>query len=267
MGELLKGLAARRQQKQEEEARREAARKPKTNRFEILGDKESVVVRFAQEMDYDAKHYDAEAGIGGVSDIHRNGDDKRNGWKNQAVCSVDSQGDCFACEKARDQTRDWDDRKDWKKKGRFFINLVAGEPREVVTTNAKGKEVTKYVPTDIDRKTGDGTVYLLEQSEFNGIYDDLESYAVEDETITENYWKITRKGTGFNDTKYTLTKLKEVPEDAKALSEFELYNIREDVLTEVPYIEQRAFYFRGMEQAPESEEEPVAAAASTDETW
>lgn len=243
------GLAEYKKRKQEEEARREAASKPKIQRFALKKDGDSAVVRFAQEIDFDAKNYDEKVGIGFVNIEHTNGSDPKNGWKNRANCSMESQGACLPCEKVQDHSQEWAQRKGWKQKEKFYINVVGGAPIEEKYTKPNGDEGVRYFTSDVDRKTGDGTVYLLEQGTYNGIYDALADYFLEEEvsggTITDKFFKITRKGSGFNDTSYGITALKEVPSDAKALDDFELYNIKEDVLVEVPYAQQDAFYHRG----------------------
>lgn len=267
---VVEGLAAYKARKAEEEARREAASKPRLNRLVLEGDGDSVVFRFAQEVDRDATHFSEKQGVGFVN-IEHNHPDPKNGWKNRASCTMETQGACLPCEKVADYSVDWNGRKGWKQKEKFYINVIAGEPREV-KVRVNGQDRTKSFPTDIDKETGDGSIYLLEQGTYNGIWDQLVENAVEDETILETYWKITRKGSGFNDTSYTLTKLKALPEGVKALDEFELIDIKEDVLKEVPYAQQDAFYHNGIDGAVvEAQSEPVAAAASTststDDAW
>jgi hypothetical protein len=270
---MVAGLKEYRERKAAEEARREEARKPRIQRFALEKDGDSAVVRIAQEMDFDAKNYDENLGIGFVNVEHTCGADPKNGWKNRANCSTESQGACLPCEKVSDYSVDWNDRKGWKQKEKFYINVIGGEPREVVKTE-NGKERKSYFTTDIDRKTGDGTVYLLEQSTHNGIYDSLADYFLEEEvsggTITDKFFKISRKGSGFNDTSYSITPLKEIPADAKALTEFELVDIKEQALTEVPYAQQEAFYYKDVSvaqaAAPAAASAP-AAAGSSDDTW
>lgn len=272
------GLAEYKKRKAEEEARKEAASKPKIQRFALKKDGDSAVIRFAQEIDFDAKNYDESRGIGFVNIEHTCGSDPKNGWKNRANCSIESQGACLPCELVSDYSVDWANRKGWKQKEKFYINVVGGAPIEEKYTKPNGEEGTRYFTSDIDRKTGDGTVYLLEQGTYNGIYDALADYFLEEEvsggTITDKFFKITRKGSGFNDTSYGITALKEVPKDAKDLGDFELYNIKEDVLVEVPYAQQDAFYHRGVsvgvgETTPVNESAPEASgsATGTQDTW
>lgn len=272
---MVQGLADYRKRKAEEEARREEASKPKVQRFNLLRDGDSAVVRFAQEIDFDAKNYSEDRGIGFVNIEHTCGDDPKNGWRNRANCSKESQGDCLPCEKVTNYEVDWNARKGWKQKEKFYINVVGGEPKEV--PNPRNPDKTVWVTTDIDKETGDGTVYLLEQGTFNGIYDDLANYFLEEDlsggTITDKYFKITRKGSDYNDTSYSVLALKELPKDAKGLDEFELYNIQDDILVEVPYAQQEAFYYRGVStsaangNAETKEQESAGSATGSDDTW
>jgi hypothetical protein len=269
---VIEGLAAYQARKAEEEARREAAAKPKVNRFNLVKDGDSAVVRFAQEIDPDATNYNADRGIGFVN-IEHNHPDPNNGWKNRANCSTESQGACLPCEKVANYDVPWNDRKGWKQKEKFYINLIAGEAVEVDNPNAKGSNKKAWLTTDIDRKTGDGTVYLLEQGTYNGIWDALAAYAVDEDsngTITDNFFKITRKGNNFNDTSYVLTPLKEIPKAAKSLDDFELINVKEDILNEVPYAQQDAFYHRNVsvvEEAPVEATVGAGTSAGDADTW
>lgn len=269
---MVKGLKEYREQKAAEEARREEASKPRTQRFALKKDGDSAVIRFAQEIDFDATNYNAERGIGFVNVEHdARGLDPLNGWKNRATCSTESQGDCYPCDKVSDYSVEWNDRKGWKAKEKFYINVIGGTPVEVAEGDKK-----RYFTSDVDRTTGDGTVYLLEQGTYNGIYDSLADYFLEEEvsggTITDKFFKITRKGSNFNDTSYGITPLKEIPEDAKGLDEFELYNIKEDVVVEVPYAQQESFYHRGVSvvasAAPAEDKPPFEPnAASAADEW
>ena len=277
---VLEGLAAYKARKDAEEARREAASKPRVARIVLEKDGDSVTGRFAQEIDPDATNYDATRGIGFVNIEHTCGADPKNGWRNRGNCSIESQGACLGCEKVQDSSVEWEFRKGWKQKEKFYINFIAGPAREEKVT-VNGKERTKYIPTDIDRKTGDGQVYLLEQGTYNGIWDALAAYALDEEsggTITDTYFKITRKGSGFNDTSYILSAVKgEIPDTAKSLDDFndELINIKEDILVEVPYAQQEAFYFKNIAvESPAAASEPAwgntastGSATSTEENW
>lgn len=270
---MVQGLKEYRERKAAEEARKEAASKPKIQRFNLQKDGDSAVVRFAQEIDFDAKNFNEKVGIGFVNIEHTCGSDPKNGWKNRANCSIESQGQCLPCELVSDYSVEWENRKGWKQKEKFYINVIGGEPREVVDT-INGKEVKRYFATDVDRTTGDGTVYLLEQGTYNGIYDSLADYFLEEEvsggTITDKFFKITRKGSGFNDTSYGITALKELPKGAKSVDDFELYDIKGDVLREVPYAQQDAFYHAGVARVESNDSPPFDTnddKGSSDDSW
>lgn len=264
------GLKEYQQRKQAEEARREEASKPRVQRFALEKDGDSAVVRFAQEMDADAANYTEDAGIGVVHIFHNNGDDPKNGFMNAAKCSKESQGDCYGCDRVQDYSIEWDARKGWKQKEKFVINLIAGEPREVIE-KVNGKEKKKYYTTDLPDDAKGGTVYLLEQSTYNGIYDSLAKFFLNPkaskDTILGKTFEISRKGSNFNDTSYTVIAVEDVPKGATPLSEFELVDVQE-VVPEVEYAQQDAFYHKGS-AAPAAAEAPAAggSAAGTEESW
>lgn len=262
---VVKGLGAYKARQAEQEARRNS-KSDRPMQINLAKDGDSVVFRFAQEIDFDAKNYDKDLGIGFVAIEHTNGADPKNGWKNRGNCTIESQGACYPCEKVQDRNVDWADRKGWKQKERFVVNVIAGPHKEVKTPDGK---YTNKVQTDIDRDTGDGEVYVLAQGTYNGIYSALAEIAVENESITDTYFKMTRKGSNFNDTTYIITQLKPLPDDAKPLSEFELVDLEETILNEVDYNVQEAFYWNGISRDLDdsnlaAEEAPAAPAKKVD---
>lgn len=262
------GLKEYQERKAAEEARREESNKPKIQRFNLEKDGDSAVVRFAQEMDADAKGYDPDAGMGVVHIFHVNGDDPKTGFMNAMKCSTEDQGACYACDRVKDYSIEWNDRKGWKQKEKFVINLIAGEPREVTVTE-NGKEKKKYFTTDLSDDAKGGVVYLLEQSTYNGIYEALAKFFLNTkaskETILGKTFEISRSGSGFNDTKYTIIPVEDLPKTATPLSEFELFDVQ-SVLPEVPYAQQDAFYHKNGSAAPTPAAEP-ASSTSVEESW
>lgn len=266
------GLKEYQERKAAEETRREQASKPRVQRFALETDGDSAVVRFAQEMDADADGYTSEVGKGVVHIFHNNGDDVKNGFMNAAKCTMESQGACYGCDRVRDFEIDWEERKAWKQKEKFVINVIAGEPREVVE-KANGKEKKKYFTTDLPDDATDGVVYLLEQSTYNGIYDALGSFFLNSKasknTILGKTFQITRKGKGFNDTSYNVIPVEDLPETATPISEYELVDVLE-VLPEVEYPQQNAFYHKGSSApaaATPAANENAASSTSTTESW
>lgn len=269
------GLKEYKARQAQEEARREEASKPRVQRFALEKDGDSAVVRFAQEIDPDAKNYDSESGIGVVHIFHVNGDDPKNGFKNSAKCTKESQGACLPCEKVTDYGVEWEQRKGWKQKEKFCINLIAGEPREV-TVREGGQDKKKYYTTDLPDDEKGGTVYLLEQSTYNGIYDALAAFFMNEkaskDTILEKTFQITRKGNNYNDTSYSVIPVADLSPDATPLSEFELVDV-EEVLPEPDYKAQEAFYYRGISVAAENgggraqEASAGSSDTGTEDTW
>ena len=269
------GLKEYQERKAAEEARREEAAKPRIQRFALEKDGDSATVRFAQAMDADDAKYDPAQGIGVVHIFHNNGDDPKNGFKNAARCSTESQGDCLACSKVRNYDVDWDKRKGWKQKEKFVINVIAGEPREVVE-KSNGQEKKRYYTTDLAEDATGGTVYLVEQSTYNGIYDSLAKFFLNSkaskDTILGKTFEISRKGSGFNDTSYTIIAVEDLPKTATPLSEYELVDVQE-VLPEIPLAQQAAFYARGTSVATDNADSAPATdsagagSTSTDESW
>lgn len=266
------GLKEYRERKAAEEKRREEGNKPKVTRFNLLKDGDSAIIRFGQEMDPDAKGYDPKVGIGVVHLYHQNGDDPKNGFFNQALCSLESQGDCYPHNRMRGVSRDeWDGVKGWKVKEKFCINVIGGDVKEVVV-NENGKDKTKYVTTDLPDDAKGGTVYLLEQSTFNGIYEQLSNWFLNTkaskETIVGKTFQITRSGNDFNNTKYSIIPVEDLPKGATPLSEFELYDIA-NVLPDVPFAQQDAFYHQGQASAPAAApaDAPASSATGTTDGW
>lgn len=270
------GLKEYRARQAAEEARREEAAKPRIQRFALEKDGDSAVVRFGQAMDADDAKYDTAQGIGVVHIFHVNGDDPKNGFKNAAKCSMESQGDCYACDRVKDYSIEWNDRKGWKQKEKFTINVIAGEPREVVE-KSNGQEKKRYYTTDLADDHKGGTVYLVEQSTYNGIYDALAQFFLNTkaskDTILGKTFQITRKGSGFNDTSYNIIPVEDLAKGATPLSEFELVDVQE-VLPEIPYAQQDAFYHKGSAPAatsgadtPPWDGDSKPAAADSGDTW
>lgn len=187
-----------------------------------LADKQAVKVVFLQELDEDSPNYSAKNGLGFIAVEHQNPKD----FKRKALCSIDDEGACWACEQ---HSKDW--KAGWKQKSRLYINALVDDginpPYVVVLSQGNGpKSVTPS---------------LIEQAGEIG-------------TITDKYFKIKRSGAGLSDTSYLLT-----PLGAHDLNveDYELFDL-DSVVREVPYAEQEAHYLGG---APADEPELVGAAA------
>lgn len=173
-----------------------------------LEDGQSAKIRFINELDEDSPNYDEARDLAIVVSEHTNPKD----YKRKAVCTMDSEGRCYACEMNRKEPKTG-----WHPRFRFYTNLLVDDgledPYVAVWSQGVGK-----------------------QSAFNT----LKEYAIDTGSISNRDWKITRKGSG-TDTTYVL-----IPRDPDTdkfdWSGIEPFNL-EKVVREVPYVEQADFYF------------------------
>lgn len=229
---IQKGLASINSYREEQERRREAAAAPKVNWLKIV-DKEVVKVRFLQELDEGAENYSEKNGLGFFATEHSNPDD----YRKKAVCSMDDEEQCIGCEKHRE---DW--RAGWKAKSRLYINVL------------------------VKRANGDEEVAVMSQS--NGpkavIAAQVLEYAVENNTLTDRWWRITRTGSKADDTTYTTFIYG--PEDDVKVEDYELQDLERCVRV-IPYAEQEAFFFGATPRPSDTPALVNAGATSTDENW
>lgn len=130
-----------------------------------LKDGDSHKIRFLQELDETAEHYNPEANLGILVLQHRHPDD----YKKRAVCTIDDEGRCFGCEQG------------WNQRQELFINvLVEDDEDNPVKVLNQGVGKSSVVP------------WLLE-------------YAGDAGSITDVPFRIKRTGSGMRDTQYTLT--------------------------------------------------------------
>jgi hypothetical protein len=227
------GLDAIKKYKEDIAARREAAEAAKIEWFSnLVKDGEQVKVRFLQEMDPGAENYSEKNGLGVMVTEHSN----PKNWQRKALCTAE-EGACLGCEKHRE---DW--KAGWRQKPRLIINVL------------------------VENKKGDRTVAVMSQS--NGTKAILApmilDYAVENNTITDRWWKITRNG---EKTDTTWTPMVLNPTDDVDVEEYDVYDLAK-AYRAVPYDEQFDFYFKD-ESAPAERDEPEAKSdkTSTDEEW
>lgn len=177
--------------------------------FLTLKDGQSAKVRFVQEFEASNDLYDERRGTIRVVDEHTSPKD----FKIRAVCTVDDEGRCWACE----QQSLPEIGKKWKPRTRFYA--------VVRVRNEEGPDKTKILAQGFsDRNVGN----------------DLIEFATEYGAISDRDYKISRSGSGMNDTSYSMIPLAEKPlseDDANAevidLTKFIKY---------VPYDQQSAFY-------------------------
>jgi hypothetical protein len=177
-------------------------------RWVKLVDGQSAKIRFVEELDSDSAHYADARGMSVVVSQHTNPKD----YKRMAVCTMDSEGRCFACEMGRKEPKSG-----WRARMRFYCNVLVDDGTESPYVAVWSQGISK-------------------QSAFNTIRE----YALETGRISNLEWKLKRNGQG-TETNYTLIPTKPDSEPFN-WDGHEFFNL-EKVVREVPYPEQEAFYF------------------------
>lgn len=189
-----------------EKAGRPQSSGPKV-RWLKLDDGQSVKIRFANELDEDSKHYDANRGAAIVVREHQNPKD----YKRKAVCTLETEGRDWAEEMHRK-----DPKAGWGGRLRFYINVLVDdgieEPYMAVWSTGVSKSTT---------------------------FNTIREYAVESDGISNMQWKLKRNGKGM-ETNYVLIP---GPVDTEPFnwSAYEAFPL-ENAVRHVPYSEQEAFY-------------------------
>jgi hypothetical protein len=187
---------------------------PKTKWLK-LANNQSATIRFINELDEDSPNYNAERNLALIVSEHINPMD----FRKKAVCTLEDEGRCFACEMYRKETkadRDAREGKSWRPKYRFYINLLVNDGLEAPYVAVWSQGVAK-------------------QSAFPMI----KEFALEQGSITNREWKVTRKGEGTA-TNYVLFPRDPdtTPFDWKGIEPYEL----EKVVWQKAYAEQEDFF-------------------------
>lgn len=232
---IYEGLDKIKKYKEDLEARRKAAEEGKINWLSIE-DGEAVKIWFLQELDKGAEGYHAENGLGFIATEHVK--PGKENFRVKALCSAEEDA-CVGCEEHK---KDW--KAGWRPKSRLYINVL------------------------VERKNGDREVAVMSQS--NGaksvIAPMVLDYAIENNTITDRWWKITRTGekeaTTYTPFVYSPSTDVDVTEYADQIQDLK------KCVREVPYEEQFDFYFKQDTPAVSEEAAPVSKGSTTpDEEW
>lgn len=172
-----------------------------------LEDGQSAKIRFLNEIDPDSLGYDERLGLSIVVSEHSNPKD----YRRKAICTMESEGKCFACEMFRK-----DPKSGWRARLRFYTNVIIddgnNDPYVAVWSMGVSKAAT---------------------------FNTIREFAVETNSITNLTWKLKRNGKG-TETNYVL-----IP-GAKDESKFDFTNFEsyplESAINTVPYAEQEGFY-------------------------
>lgn len=178
-----------------------------------LSDGQSVKVRFPNELDEESPNYSEDRGLAVVVAEHTNPKD----YKIKAVCTMDDDGRCFACEmhQKENASGNKDYKGGWRPKMRFYTNVLVEDDSE------------KYVAV--------WSQGVSTKSAFNI----LREQAMETGSVSNVSWKMKRNGER-TETSYVL--IPSAPDSEPFdWSGTELFNL-EKVVRQVPYAQQEAFY-------------------------
>lgn len=207
-----------------------------------IADKQSVLVRPLQELDEDSKNYSAKNGLGIIAIEHVNPAPGK--FQNKGLCTGDEGEPCAACEKHRElnATAGTDYKGGWKQKSKLYIN--------VLVDNGKDEPYVAVLSSGVSSKSVIGSTLL--------------GYDAENGTITNRWFKLSRKGTGQTDTEYTF--IGKDPTDDVNVEDFEVQDLSRAVRS-VPYEEQAAHYgFVGADRS-DSSEDRSSDSSKEDDVW
>lgn len=225
MGKNFKEVLKAKQERAERESR------PKVEWFSLKNG-ETKFIRFLQEFDTDHRNYDSKYGTALFLDEHVSPED----WSRKAVCTMEDEGRCFACEMDKEVLKIVDENgKDrwhpWGQKSNFYVYVV-------------------------DNK---GDVKVLSRPTSNKLFDAIcEEIDENDNSITDVTFKIS-KGPNKSDS----WELRKTSKEHFELPEIpELADLSAAVGFKVTYAEQRNFYIPGSKEATVASEPSVSTATS-----
>ncbi|QIN94048.1 ssDNA-binding protein [Streptomyces phage Wakanda] len=244
---VVKGLASIKKHQAEQQEKREAGGKKFPEYLykvfpKVVGNE--IVVRFLQELDPDMTNYREDRGIGLIAVEHEAGAaDKdsqapKRGFMYRAVCSASDEGECYGCEKHKENYKGG-----WRPKQNLYINVLA--------------EVE-----------GEKKVFVLSKNANSTFAQSLIQEAIDEGSITDANYRITKTGDGPQ-TQWLIKRLKTEPLDDSGV---ELWDIENEVLKNVPYDEQAEFYGKAHEgftprEDSSSQSRPSAPAADDNDEW
>lgn len=207
---VITGLAAIKKFKAEQEAKAAERERPKAEWLSSVFPKKTGDVlegRFLQELDVDMENYDEARGVGFIAVEHQApGPD---GYKRRAKCTIDSEGQCYACERHKA-----DYKAGWKQRQNLYINFFAvvdGEPK----------------------------TFILSRNANSTFANALVQEAIDEGSITNSMYRITKSGSGTQ-TQWMLKRLPkaELLDDSKA----EVFDLAASALRDVEYEKQAEYY-------------------------
>lgn len=178
-------------------------------RFFSLKAGDSQRIRFLQELAEDGTNFSEKEGTALVVAVHANPDN----YRQKLACTADDEKfgfRCWACEQSPDNPK-------WRPMSKLLVNIA------------------------VQDENGNWTVKLFEQGFGKAhVANDLVEYASAYGSITDRTYKITRSGSGLQDTQYTLIPL-EQSKPSKDLDDADLFAL-DFVYNKIPYAEQEEFF-------------------------
>lgn len=239
MSNLKKGLAAIKAYQEEQKAKAEAANRPKAAWFSSVFPKElgdTVEVLFLQELDEDSENFNAERGQGIIAVEHTApGPD---GYKRRGLCTLESDGQCYACE--RHSARVEADKGGWRQRQNLYINVAV-------------------------KVKGEVKVFVLSRNANSSFTDSLVQEAVDEGSITNAMYRITKTGSGTQ-TNWLLKRLPKA--ELLDVSGVECFDLEETAIRSIDYDKQAEYYgavYGG--GATASDEGSASSSAPADEEW
>lgn len=211
--------------------RAERTERPKVEWFSLKNG-ETKYIRFLQEFDTDQRNYDSTFGTAVFLTEHVSPEE----WSRKALCTMDDEGRCFACEMDKEEPKIVVDGKDkwhpWGQKSNFYVYVV----------DNKGDVRVMSRPT-----TG---------KFFEAICDEIE---LNDNSLTDLTFKISKGNANQNPWEIRSWKKEhfEVPELP------ELVDLNTAVGLKITYAEQRGFYLPTAKEAPKGETVTVSSSAGS----
>lgn len=228
MSETVKGLAQIKKLQQENKEREAARNRPKADWFKWPKNVDTANVRFLQELDDSAPNYNEARGLGYIQVEHQAPGPE--GYKRRANCTAESEGQCYACE--RHALRVEADQGGWRQRQNLYINAL------------------------VDFGQGEGPKPVVIQRNANSSFvAQLIEEAVDEGTITETNYKVTRSGEGTSTT-WLLKSLKG-KQDPFDDSGVEVFDLEETATRAIPYEDQAKYYgavYGGAEEKSDNKE-------------
>jgi hypothetical protein len=236
MSKSFKEVLKAKKEKQDRDSR------PKVEWFSLKNG-ETKYIRFLQEFDTDARNYDSTLGTALFLVEHVSPEE----WSRKALCSMEDEGRCFACEMDKQEPYQ-------------LLDEVDGNGNKKKRWHPWGQKSNFYVYV-VDNK---GDVKVMSRTTDGKLFDSLvEEIEENDDSLTDLTFKISKGSANQNPWEVRKTTkehfdLPDIPE---------LVDLSSAVGLKVAYAEQRNFYLPGSKEATTSTESSREDSTAIGENW